>query len=392
MKVRGESINFSDKLLILLLFFSAFASLFSDSLNRIALYVAVPIAFLLTINKIKSLRVNRYTNCLFFLFGWITLSYLWTVYQDPAKVELHRVLGAFLLSYIMAGNARNIKLIPWLYIVYIVLYLGAWYYVSQHIIVDVSAMNNEMDRLNDAKLNANTMAYYTFFATYTIYILGIIYSNRMCGRIANILFLFTIPLSFYVALTTASRQVLLIQIPLISLLMYDRYLKGEKIVKKMFFFVLCLLVLFFSYSYILSMYENSYLAVRVSGDLKDDARTNLLFDALDVGFKHFPLGVGAGNYIMYSYNHHFSHNSFVEVFVNQGIVGFLLYFSLLFIFVRKQFNRYRYSHDRMYWVFGIFGIIYIIDSFFYVFFTDLWLISFFILVATHSETYYINKK
>lgn len=39
-------------------------------------------------------------------------------------------------------------------------------------------------------------------------------------------------------------------------------------------------------------------------------------------------------------------------------------------------------------VFFICGLIYVFDNFFYVFYIDLWLIGFFMLLASHSEQYY----
>ena len=107
--------------------------------------------------------------------------------------------------------------------------------------------------------------------------------------------------------------------------------------------------------------------------------------------EHFPLGVGANNYIIYSYNKHFSHNTYVELLANEGFVGLFLYLYLLLGYMKRQYKRYKRSKDKMFLSFMIFGIFYMVDGFFYAFYSQIWLISFFILVATHSETYYKNK-
>lgn len=52
----------------------------------------------------------------------------------------------------------------------------------------------------------------------------------------------------------------------------------------------------------------------------------------------------------------------------------------------------RIYRDNVYLVFLICGMIYLFDNFFYVFYIDLWLIGFFILLASHSETYYNFKQ
>lgn len=75
-------------------------------------------------------------------------------------------------------------------------------------------MSSDADRLNDAKLNANTMAYYTFYATMAAFLLSDMVQSINYRKLFKILFLAMIPISF-VAIVTASRQVLIIQIPLI---------------------------------------------------------------------------------------------------------------------------------------------------------------------------------
>ena len=144
-------------------------------------------------------------------------------------------------------------------------------------------------------------------------------------------------------------------------------------------------------SKVVSLYENSYLAVRASTELQEDARTLLMMDAYKVAMDNLPFGVGAGNYIAYSFNKHFSHISYLELLANQGIIGCLLYIYILVSFAKRQYKRYRVYNDRMLLLFLLFSFIFIVDNVFYVFYNDIWLISFLLLVATHSETYYNEK-
>ena len=386
-----NKINTTDWTIIICLVFSGIASMSSDNINRLALYGALPLAFVLSFLKVKTFKINQYSNCLFLLFSWIVVSYSWAVYKDYANTELHRVLGAFLVCFIMAVNARNRRMLPWLYLTYIALYLGAWNYASSHLMIDVSMMDSDADRLNDAKLNANTMAYYTFYVTFVLFVYGEILEKKFIRNISKIMFIAMIPISFFVALTTASRQVLIIQLPLISFLLYIRYFKQQSITRKCIFVLAVLGVAAIALSKLVSLYENSYLAVRASTELQEDTRTLLMKDAYKVAMDNLPFGVGAGNYIAYSFNKHMSHISYIELFANQGIIGFLLYIYILVSFAKRQYKRYRVYNDRMLLLFLLFGFIFIVDNVFYVFYNDIWLISFFILVATHSETYYDEK-
>lgn len=64
----------------------------------------------------------------------------------------------------MAANGNSIKMCKYLYVTFFVLYIGAWYYSYNNSLV-VMDITSDADRLNDDKLNANTMAYYTFYVT-----------------------------------------------------------------------------------------------------------------------------------------------------------------------------------------------------------------------------------
>lgn len=371
------------------LFFAAAVSVNSDSLNSLALYVAIPIAFLLSFLKRGKFVLNRYEGILLAIYAWDLFSALWAQYPTSASRELHRILGAVLLIYIMAANGVEYKLNKFLYITFIILYIGAWYYSINNSLV-ILEQNSEMDRLNDEKLNANTMAYYTFYATMSFFLLSDLVSSMLWRRVSRALFLCMIPLSFFVALVTASRQVLIIQVPLVIFLLYERYIREASTRTKILFaiisFSLCVVLL----PSVLKLYENSYLAVRAEQDIQDDSRWFLLKDAIKVGFKYFPFGVGAGNYVNYSFNRHFSHCSYTELFANNGIVGLILFCYLLYSFISRQRMYYKLTGDRQFIVFLVFGLIFTFDQIFYVFYTDLWLISFFVLVATHSNGLYHN--
>lgn len=374
-------------LIIVCMYFAASVSINSDSLNRIALYVAIPLAVVVTFIKRKKIVVNRYEGVLIGLYLWDFFSILWAQYPDTANRELHRILGAILLVYVMSANGDEENLRKYLYFVFIILYVGAWYYSINNSLI-VMEQSSDQDRLNDEKLNANTMAYYTFYATMSIFFLADLFSSRLAKISCNILFLGMIPLSFFVALATASRQVLIIQIPLMSLLIYERYIRESKKISKWLFAIAFISIFIAIMPEALELYDNSYLAERASNDIREDSRWLLLNDAVKVGFEHFPFGVGIGNYINYSFNSHFSHCSFTELFANNGVVGLFLYCYLLWYYLHNQWKYYKNTKDRKFIVFLIFGIIFIIDQIFYVFYTDLWLISFFVLIATHSESYY----
>lgn len=367
--------------------FAAAVSLFSDSINSIALYCALPVAFFITFIKNSWVRNNRYLSLLLYLYCWILCSACWANNTEFALRQIKQILGTALFCYIIAANGQKTKNLTWLYFTFIILLVGDWYYAYNNIfdVIDIG-----VDRLDDEKMNANSFAYHTFYVTMAVYILGTLETFRF-RKIFRWLFFLTIPLSFQTALLTASRQVLLIQAPFIFALLVIRYYAKISIAKRLLF-IICLVAACAALGHkVYNEYENSTLHQRAEKDLKEDSRTKLMKDAFKVGMEHQPFGVGAGNYIVYSYNKHFSHNNYLELFANEGIIGLWIYLWMMFHFMKVQIRRYKKYKDKYFLVFTFFGIFYIIDGFFYVFYAQLWLISFFILVATHSDTYYKTK-
>lgn len=169
---------------IAMMMFAAFASLWSDGANLVGLYVALPIAFVLSTLQNRGFRFNTYEKILYSLFIWDVIAYLWADDKELASREQHVLLGAFLISYVASIQARNIRHMPFLYIVWCLLYLSAWNYALHHILV---FMTNSTDRLNDEKLNANTLAYYTFYFSFIAFMLSEIWKNKFWRRMWTII-------------------------------------------------------------------------------------------------------------------------------------------------------------------------------------------------------------
>ena len=372
------------------LYFAAFGSFFSPQWNRWGLYIALPIACVISffLNK-GSIIANKHVTRLWGLLLWVIISVPFAKYTTLAIRELHQILGVILITFLFGILGKNRKAIPWLYFTYVVLYFSAWYYAEQNILYEISFGE---DRLDDDKLNANMLAYYTFFITFLVFILGEILQSLAVRKLFRYLFFLVIPLTFWVAMFTASRQVFIIQIPFITVLLYWRYLKAAKTIYKVLFIVAVIFGLFVLFPLADSLYQGSLLQRRNSRDFESDVRVKLIVDSFIVGFNHFFTGVGAGNYPAYSFDGHFSHNTFLELFANNGIVGFVLIVRIYWLYIRDQFVRFKESRDSMYFYFCVFGLFFLLDSMFYVFYSKIWLMGFFILVMSHSELYYKENK
>ena len=374
---------------IAMMWLAALFSLLSDSANKVGLYIALPIAFLMSTLSNKGFRLNVYEKILYALFAWDCLAYFWADNKELASIELHALLGAFLLSYVVSIQGRKLSHAPYLYFVWALLYISAWNYAAHHILV---FMTDNNDRLNDENLNANTLAYYTFYFSFLCYVLSEIVKQKMIQRFWTIVFWVMLPLSFVVALLTASRQVLVIQLPLYAMLIYIRFIKGVSVKHKILFCIIVFICLIAASGLIEDAYNDSFLKQRAERSITEDSRFALIGNAIEVGIENFPLGIGSANFQGVSYHGEIAHNSYLEAFADMGIIGMLLYTSLMFVYTFRQWRRYRQSNDKMYFIFFTFGLIYTLDGFFFVFYNAIWLISYFMLVAAHSEAYHERKE
>lgn len=374
---------------ILLIWIAAFATLYSDAANKVGLYIALPLAFIFCTLKNRGFHLNIYEKILYALFLWDCISYLWADDKEMASTELHALLGCFLVSYVVSILARDKRNIPYIYFAFAILYVSAWLYASQHI---MALMVKDTDRLSDEHLNANTLAYYTFYMSFLAFVLSDICKNKNVRRLWTLTFWLMLPASFGISILTASRQILIVQVPLYALLIYIRYIDGMTLKRKVAFISVFLVLLFAASGWITSIYDNSYLKQRSEVNVADDPRADLAREAVQTGFANLPLGLGAGNFQSVSSTRQISHNSYLETFVNMGILGLCLYIALMVVFTWKQWKRYRERHDKMYLVFLTFGLIYMLDGMFFVFYNAIWLISFFMLVAAHSDTYYADQQ
>lgn len=368
------------------LWFSAMVSCF-DAPNMVALYVVIPLIFLYCFTRYKVFYENRYIVILSCLVLFILLSCLTTHYWDQTLKELKSLLGTLMLCYIIASLTKKEENRPYLYSLWLAYYIGMLLYIPQ---MDVfQDFDFSKSRLNDSQLNANTIAYHTFYITFSIYTLGDLVKSEKAQKFFCRFFFFIIPLSAAVALITGSRQVLLIQVPLIVFLIWARYKDRVRSARTFIIGIIAMAGVFlFAADKGQTIYENSVLATRYEKKLEKDSRPKLIKDAFEVGCQHPILGVGPGNYVRFSYNRHFSHCTYTELFANNGIFAVGFYLLLLFTFLKRQFQYYRATNDKLFLAFLIFGIIYVFDNIFYVFHTMLWLFPFFFLVASHSEYYY----
>ena len=369
-----------------MLYFSASVFMY-DSLNAIALYVALPCAFILTLLYSKQIHINRYLGILILLYLWILFAALFSSDIEESIKQLRQLISCLLISYIFVSLSKNEKTIPWIYFIYIFGLTAMVHYMISNVF---GMINVGEERADDEHLNANSLAYYTFYSTFIAFIWGEMTHNKLLRSLLRILFWGAIPLSLWIAYITASRQVLIIQLPLILTLTFLRYWKFGNRGSKVFIVFLCCLIPII-YSEVFPMFKDSLLLERSQEKVENDARSLLIRETLDMGLSNPVVGIGPGCVKLFTTERAFAHNTFLELFASSGIMGVLIFVALLCKFLSTQIRYYVSTRDKMFLYFIIFGVFFIVDQFFYVFYSSMYLISFFILVASHSETYYLHR-
>ena len=375
----------SNKRFILSIIALYIASLGQFIYNTSALYVFWPLAFVLSGISLKDLFKQEYFKYYCVLWVPFLISWAFAVDGGVAYREIRMMLGVVLTALTFFSLGRNPKTIPWLYGAFAVFYAGMFYYVQKSGIL--LGFDIQSQRLDMEGLNANFFGYYTFYLTFAIFILADIVSNSKLKALYRYLFFAMIPLSAVIALLTASRQILIVQVPVVLALLYVRYFTRFKAKTVLIALIaVCAIWILYGES-ILDTFDNSMLNQRSQLDVGEDARTYHLLKAFGIGADNFLVGVGPGCYSTFS-NGYFSHCTYTELFANYGIFTACFYIWILSHFAITQWRRYRTSKDNVYLSFFVFGVIFIVDNFFYVFYTGMWLMAFFFLIVLHSEQYY----
>lgn len=378
----SEKYTLSEKIIYFLISLWAILSLYSWA-NNICLYVFLPLSFVLVLSQNRDIyETNRFLKLLFVLYFWFLISSFFSVDVNESFLQVKRTVATFLLCTVFASIGEKRPVVG--YVIYLLFFIALLYYAYFNIlsIIDVSE-----ERMQDDNVNANMFAYYTSFTTFALFILSYCSTNKK--RLFNVLFLGMIPLSFIVALLTGSRQTLLVQIPLIASLLGVKYVRNGKGVLVFSLIILVAILLFFSFGE--GMYEHSILAHRNELSVGDDERTFLIKDAFRVGFNNIVLGVGPGCYKLVNPTHHYAHCAYAELIACSGLPALAIYVSMLIIFIKTQIKRYYASKNRLFLSFALFGVIFSFQNLFYAFYLLPWLMSFFVLVSSHSNSIFKKK-
>ena len=366
---------------IFLIFIILVPSSFSLSINSVSLYLIIPGLFIYRIITAGSLFFKfRFFAFFILLIYWMLIGGFAAKNSILFWSEMKKMLGVLMFSFLLISFSwRKPKFIFYLYILYIFKFIFIFFYAYQNRLFSTDFTS---ERFNLPDLNGNTFGYYGFFALISSAFL-IDFIRKRNKLFITFCLILIFGLMMVAGVFTASRATILIGFVTFFLILIVQFLYPFSRRTLYHLFLISIPTIIFSF-YFKNIFNNSLLKTRL--DKSHDARIDILKRAGEVGYNHPYFGVGAGNFILYNKYHAFSHSTYAELWANNGLLGlliFILIFVDYFLNVRRIYKRG--NRNRIVLYFFLFGIMYCIYNFFYVFYLEPYMLGFFFLVRIHLE-------
>lgn len=354
---------------------------------QLCLYVAIPAMILYTFLKRRSSVFQcKYWKTYTMVMILILLSTIVNDFNAEAISILVPITATYLVSlsiYGLSVNGHNSRI---LCIAFIGLYVSLMYAtITGEAFVSDFDYANEADRRSNTVLNSNQYAYFSLFAIMAIRVL-IGCKDKLGAFTKIIIYLVLLLAACYTAFMTASRQVLLLEVPLIGYFFYHDFLEHGKGVYRGLFVIAIVFFILYGLPLFFQIYDNSYLAVRSESSISEDSRTALMMAALDLGFEYPIFGVGLNADTTYS------HCTYTHLFSRCGILSCILYVYMVFNAIAVQYKRALLTHDSYYNILSVCLILFAIANFFYSYIDQPYMLPIlFLLIGEsdrHTQEYY----
>lgn len=277
---------------------------------------------------------------LFFVF-WAVISFFWAANEDFYYDRLQRILFCAIFVFCFYNILRYFNIS-----VYFLLSIVMSGFLS--ILVFYELIPNPMSNLSFEEItsrysgttgNANTFAVLMSFSLFSTSLL-ITFFIKKTNVYLRLLLFFNIPVSIYIIVQTGSRKGIMIALSFLFLF----FLPYIKSTKGIFAGVIFVAILSATLGYMMNddefaeqlgfvskRFEKAQETIEGTGvEESTQHRLQLIDQGVDVWMKNPIIGVGLNNFSFYS-GGSYAHNNFLEIAVNFGVIGFVLFY-LFFIF------------------------------------------------------------
>lgn len=375
--------TFNSFLPLILFLFAALV--WRTSYYVLSLYVAIPLLILFCFYNYKNVIIkSRYFSLYLFIIIWMFGSSILNPNTEESLRLMIPIVATFLVSMSVYAITRLNRNASILFLVYVLLFafLMIMNVQSSGFTTDFN-YSNELERRGNSVLNANEYAYYSLFAIIAWRIYFLMKEVSLNSFILLGLYLLSASVSFFVALMIASRQVLVLQIPILLFFFYLDFVKGNR--NKSFAVILAIIIIVAT-PFVIHQYDNSYLAIRSEVGFQEDARSALMINAIEEAMDNPIFGIGLGA------NAHFSHSTYTHLLSRSGIPTLIAFIVIMGKCILDQWRRYfrlKRSRFLLYW--GCLIII-AIGNFTYSYLSDPFLMPIMFAIIGCSETDYQRIK
>lgn len=370
--------------LIPTLFFLIAAIIWRTSYYVWGLYVMIPTIIVYSWLKCgRYIRASVYWKPYLLLVIWMWLSSAFSVDSAYSFKLMIPVTATFLLSFSILVYSERYNNSRMFALAFICLFVSIMYttltgdsYISNF---DYA---NESERRANTEMNSNQYAYFSLFAIMaTRLVLGSKVVNRPILRI--ILYLFLVAIVIFTALLTASRQILVLELPVILFFIYYDFWRNGSAKLRGVLFVVFIFVVVMIVPKVFFFYENSYLAIRASEGIQEDARSSLLMTGFQQGLENpfFGLGLGADT--------SFSHCTYTHLFARCGFPALILFLYIVINPIKEQYSRFKITRDSYYLLYMFLLIVFSIANFFYSYIEQPFMMTvLFLIVGESNKRFY----
>ena len=296
-------------------------------LQQIATLGLIPL--LSAIAFFKDFNGPKNSNKEFIFFTMILATGLLTIFYYRGYDEFIRnfslLFGTVLSTYIVIVFTKKDSYVNYFHIGYILTILCLFIIM----ILRGSISNNfasALDFRNRFLHNANTYSYFCIFANFSLFYLYLQNKKKI-----TLILLIILPILFLViAFTTQSRAGLVLLI-FINIFFWFFVNKNDTVntFKKLLSKILLIIVFIFLTVKFIDVYDGSRISRRVEQTTqRKDSRELLFWEGIETFKKNPILGVGLGQFPLYSKYKLFTHNSYSEILAEQGLIGAVFLFLL----------------------------------------------------------------
>ena len=368
----------------------AFLVALGPYLNKhfISTQVLVPCLFIIALFYDTKTFNKKNTELIWFILIFIggLSSVFYYQFYDNYFLNLKSLFGALLSAYIpIALNKKSDYS----------LYFHAGYILAAILLVIIMYSNgnfsfgdfaSRVDYRDRFMLNANAYSYFCFFGNFSLFFLHQKYKNWPFA-----ILLIVLPALFVIiAFVTQSRGglFLIILINTVYWLFVNIPSKSNSVKRALRRLIIAIALCSVTVQFV-SIYQNSRIKSRIEGGaVGEDSRSLLITNSFDLLEINPIFGVGLGQVPRLNKIGQFSHNSYVEIIAEQGIIGGIMLLMLFGIPLKKSWQLLkRNAKDPIYRLLFLFLITFYIYNNLYVFYKFPFSMMYFFLVVS-----IINKR